>query len=357
MVRSFETSRPSFARHTSPSGSWRRIVYALTALGIFVVPALLASPGAARVRDVTPFPPGDYTYQQAQRLGMAVANDLAPPKGMQICPPAIPSKAVLTDNSPIPADDAPVCFSNPADVARDVISVPSPSTPPFRELAPSIFGYRYGGSQNESFSWIGGSNLAEVSNPSICHSGCAHAQHFYSRIGTGTSANNNIQTGWVEDNHSPNTGDTRQVLTVTSQNGVEAPVLHPSWTLADGGSYAFRNEQCGSPGTDVVCMEIWNGSAWAVLRQWSGVMRCQNLDGSGHCYVHFWDEAFVDDDASWFNINGGSDGLRMQNIKAEASAGSWPLLSSGGWSEQSPYSICRIFAYYHFTFFRGTPSC
>jgi hypothetical protein len=104
-------------------------------------------------------------------------------------------------------------------------------------------------------------------------------------------------------------------------------------------------------------MEIWNGSAWVVLRQWSGVMRCQNLDGSGHCYVHFWDEAFADDDTSWFNINGGSDALRMQNIKAEASAGSWPLFTSGAWSEQSPYSICRVFAYYHFTFFRGTPSC
>jgi hypothetical protein len=37
-----------------------------------------------------------------------------------------------------------------------------------------------------------------------------------------------------------------RTLTVTTTNGSESPLLHPSLTLVDGGEYAFRDEQCGA---------------------------------------------------------------------------------------------------------------
>jgi hypothetical protein len=293
-------------------------------LGVIPVAAVcLAAFGGSSAADTSPagpITPGEYTYQQALALGLPAAADLKSIPGVPICPPADPVAAAVAPGSPEPPADAPVCFSNPADVAQDIFSVPGPSTPSFsdapltsptshrRLLAPSIPGYRYGGSQNESFIWRGGQNLSEVSNPSICHSGCAAPQHFYSRIGNGTSLGHNVQVGWVEDNHAPNTGDARMVLTVTTTSGSESPLLHPSWTLVDGAQYAFRNEQCGAPGALDVCMEIWNGSAWTILRHFTGVMRCQNSNGSGDCYAHFWDEAFAGDDTSWFNINGVATG-------------------------------------------------
>jgi hypothetical protein len=110
-------------------------------------------------------------------------------------------------------------------------------------------------------------------------------------------------------------------------------------------------------------MQIWNGSSWYELRRWIGVMRCLNSNGTYNCNARFWDEAVADDNASWFNLNGGSDGLRMQNIEVkrdwwdlmEGVGGGWP--TNRGWIEEDPYSICRVSAYNHFTAFRGTPTC
>jgi len=110
-------------------------------------------------------------------------------------------------------------------------------------------------------------------------------------------------------------------------------------------------------------MEIWNGSSWTVLREWEGVMGCLNGNGTFNCNARFWNEALAEDDSGWFDLNGGSDGLRTQNIEVKRD---WFELfdstpgyggTNRGWTEQAPYSICRVFYYYNFTSFRGPPSC
>ena len=35
----------------------------------------------------------------------------------------------------------------------------------------------------------------------------------------------------------------------------------------------------------------------------------------------------------------------------------WDLFTTGVWVEESPYTICRVFDFYHFTVFRGPPTC
>ncbi|MEJ7791990.1 MAG: hypothetical protein WKF65_08485 [Gaiellaceae bacterium] len=317
-------------------------------------------------------PPGQYTYDQAVALGIVDPDEFIPPLGMPTCPTANAAKAAIPAGAPAPPHDAPICFSNPADIEKIIVGVPAPGSPSFApemtisssSSAPSLAGFRFFGSQDEAFSYSGGSMLTEVSDPSVCQSFCVLEQHFYNRTSARTSAGNSIQVGWGEANHAPaDTGNDQMVLTVTAQGDAEQVMLHSAWALVPGSQYAFRNQHCGFPGELLVCMEIWNGSSWTVLRQWEGVMRCLNANGTFNCNARFWDEAFTQDDATWFDLNGGSDGLRTQNIEIKRDW--WDLLGSTaeyspidrGWSEQAPYSICRLFAYYHFTAFRGPPSC
>jgi hypothetical protein len=127
-------------------------------------------------------------------------------------------------------------------------------------------------------------------------------------------------------------------------------------TILPGNQYAFRADHCGLPGELLVCMEQWDGSSWMVLESWSGVMRCLNANGTFNCKVDILSEAFSSDTGTWFNLNGGADGLRTQNIEVKRDW--WDLFTTGQWLEGAPsYSICRVAGYYHFTVFRGPPSC
>jgi hypothetical protein len=105
-------------------------------------------------------------------------------------------------------------------------------------------------------------------------------------------------------------------------------------------------------------MEIWDGTKWVIIRQWLDELTCETPEDEGQCFINWYDEAYTE--SSWFDINGGSDGLRMRNIHVRYQD-IWSLFSSnnfnGGWIELLPYQICRIFNWYHFTYFRGTPSC
>lgn len=198
--------------------------------------------------------------------------------------------------------------------------------------------------------------LAEVSDPSVCHASCPTPQHLYVRTSLTTPANNVIETGWMESNIDP-TGNSQKVVTVTWRAGLgegQVPMLHDAWTLVPGNQYAFRQDHCGFPGELLVCMEIWNGESWTVLRTWDE-MRCLNSNGTFNCEVDFFVEAHAADDTTWFNLNGGADGLRTQNIEIKRDW--WDLFTTGSWLEEAPYSICRVFDYYHFTAFRGPPSC
>lgn len=187
------------------------------------------------------------------------------------------------------------------------------------------------------------------------------AEHFYSRISAISSGGNGFEIGWVESNHDYVTGNNQMILTTTETAPIDGegqdPALHVP--VDPGDEKAFRATHCGSAGDLSVCMQVWDGNSWDTIRPWNGVMRCKNGDGSGNCRFTWLDEAFSAD-GSWFNINGGSDYLRMRNIKIRRS-NTWRLFSvadfsgDGRWVfPSSTYDICLEFAWYHFRFLRGT---
>lgn len=203
--------------------------------------------------------------------------------------------------------------------------------------------------------------LAESSDPSVCHGAGCPQQHFYSRVALTTPADNVIEVGWAEANSPlPDPGNVQRVQTVTWRLGAgegQNVMLHG--TILPPNDYSFRAQHCGLPGELRVCMEIWNGELqqWTVLRQWTGVMRCLNANGTFNCYPDFLSEAWSTNTSQWFDLNGGADGLHTRNIEVKRDW--WDLFTSGTgvWMEGDPYSICRKFDYYHFTAFRGPPLC
>jgi hypothetical protein len=90
-------------------------------------------------------------------------------------------------------------------------------------------------------------------------------------------------------------------------------------------------------------------------------MRCENANGSGNCNVNWIHEPSSGDDTTWPNLNGGSDGLKMQNIQVRNAANTWGLVTSsftGGqafWKDTgiAPYIIREVANYYNFRSFRS----
>lgn len=332
---------------------------------VVVLASVLGGASSAQASATHDVPPGMYTYAQAVQLGLVNPADFTPPPGMEICPPYDPAKAAIPPGAPPPPQNAPVCFSNPVDIARSIVVVLEPG-PPMSAVAstssnrcdPAPFpNHRLNGSCDPLTQYHGSSMLTESSDPSVCHfAGCPPQQHFYSRTSLTTPADNVIEVGWTESNWGDpgKTGDTQRVQTITWPAGErQNPMLHG--TILPGNDYSFRAQHCGLPGELLVCMEMWNGSSWTLLREWTGVMRCLNATGTFNCYADFLSEAFSSNTSQWFDLNGGADGLRTQNIEVRRDW--WDLLTTGVWMERDPYSICRVSDYHHFKAFRGSPSC
>ena len=108
-------------------------------------------------------------------------------------------------------------------------------------------------------------------------------------------------------------------------------------------------------------MEMWNGSSWMQLGSAYEAMRCLNANGTFNCAVDMFTEV-SSVTQTYFDLNGGPDGLRTQNIEVKKDW--WDLFTTSQypaqapqWVAQDPYTICRVHDHYHFTAFRGPPSC
>jgi hypothetical protein len=313
------------------------------------------------------------SWAEAVARDPSIAEQFRKPSGIPYCSPPDP---VLMANPPSPPlGDGPTCFARPEDQGLLIPADPGSAThqfapawgsdppPNFLPAGEAAYAYRFGTSKTNYNNFEKARNLAEVSNPSICYSNCPTSQHFYSRMSAFTPAGNAIEIGWVESNHPPWTGDYPVIMSVVDPTGLpQNPMFHTAYFLVIGAEYFFKLGQCGYSGAYDVCMQFWDGSSWVILRQWLGTMRCEDGSGNGNCWITWSQEASAYDDVAWFNINGGSDGLRMRDMQVRTSSGNWYQFAtglgfSGRWIEESPYSICRISHWYHFTFFHGSPSC
>jgi len=210
----------------------------------------------------------------------------------------------------------------------------------------------------------------EVSDPTICHH-CGISQHLYSRIAGLTGGDFEMEVGWAEINHlttqtsTCKDADEQQVLTVTQQPGApQKPMCHRAFDLQAASFYSFRVRQCGDPGVYRICFGIWdqnaNPPAWRLLRSWSNVARCQDPDGSSNCIFQYFHE--MASSGTWFDLNGGPDGLKMRNIRARTAPFTWPLvgdIQSNHWTDEanSPYSMCGDARFYRFRTFHGFQGC
>jgi len=322
------------------------------------VGVLLAEVGSA----ANPQPRRPVPYEQAVTQGWGVEKYFKKPQGIRYCSPIEINFAFagVAPNAPIPPDDAPECFARPEyqdiRILRNHAAVP----PFYPDEGSAGGGYRYAGSRASYYNFEGGSNLSEVSDPSIRHVCDISHQHLYSRIAGLSTGGNAWEIGWVETNCIQDIGDQRLVLTTTYTGPLQDEFFHRNWQLIDGGEHAFRGRQCGPPGDLAICMDIWDGDSWIGIRAFYDVMRCENGDGSGNCRINWVHEMAALDGTSWFDLNGGPDGLRMRNIKVRY-GNVWDLFNDGGytgaWNEEWPYSICRVYAFYHFTTRHGSATC
>jgi len=309
-------------------------------------------------------PPGSYTWAQATALGVHGVEDyVKPDPSVPDCPPPDPNyQGEVSD----PPDDGPECYSRPEDQGL-IFVVPGGANDAVSQLEsitePGIDRHKHNGSFTSNFVFKGGRNLAEISDPSICQSACDTFQFFYSRIAGYTYVGNGFEIGWIERGLELNGGD-QVVSTVTERAGYpQDRQFHTEFNLPVGFERAFRLKQCPGDPIDrlAVCMEILENGTWEIVRPWYNVMRCRNSDGSGHCRFNFYQEAYAENGAAWFNLVGGSDGLRMHNILVWYGSWGWRLFDSdaftGEWRSESPYSICQVNSWYNFTAFRGPPSC
>lgn len=325
--------------------------FVLLIVGMLVAAAIASSGAQAQISSDPPV----YTWEEAVALGLPQVEEHFAPPGMPYCDVVNYNFEGLGEESGGPPDDGTECAARPE---QEGLLFPSePVQVHFSHYGGSGSGYRHSGSYTTYYSFEGGKNLAEVSNPSVRHDTRYYGpEHFYSRIAAVTPADRAIEVGWVETNHYPATGNDQRVLTVTDKEGTQDPRQHTSWNLSVGGAYAFRAKDCSDSSEGRVCAQIWDGSKWVNIRKWSGVMRCEKTDGTGNCHLNFMQEPFTTN-STWFNINGGSDGLRMRDIKVQNRYSNWFLFDrsdyAGAWLSQTPYYLCPVYDWYHYRFYRG----
>jgi hypothetical protein len=74
-------------------------------------------------------PPGEYTYQQALKLGIASPRDWQRPRGMPVCPPIPDPHPDLPDGASI-RPNAPTCWTPPEELGLVFLVLP-PGDPGF----------------------------------------------------------------------------------------------------------------------------------------------------------------------------------------------------------------------------------
>lgn len=295
-----------------------------------------------------------WTWDRARQAGHPAAKDFSEkPPGMRVCE-SVNFDGGTTSVEP-PVVDGESCWAPPSAGLFFVPPAQSAGNARYQDYGSGV-GYRLGGSETLFASFEGAQNLAEISNPSVCHT--CPTEHFYSRIAAITPASNGFEIGWVETNHFPATGNAQFVMTVTAPFGQpQSPVLDTRWSVVPGTERAFRGLQCGGNGVNRVCMEVWDGVQWVNSRTWSGVMACEKANGDGNCRFNWFSEV-LNTDGIFFDINGGPDFLRTRNIHVQFQEG-WHLFSppsfSGAWRQDpTPYDICTDSTWHHFRFLRGT---
>lgn len=343
----------------------------VAAAALLVVPAVAKPSGAPPER-------GRYlTWAEAVAQGHPVVAEFVRPEGVPDCPPTALAQA-STQQPPDP--NGPVCYSRPE---HQGLLIPAGSTsgdvetqregsalelPSFdrKLIGESVdqLRYRFVGSRTLYYNFERALSTHEVSNPSIGHPVGGQGQHFYSRMSAISTAGNNIEIGWLESNYGSYwTGDYPVVVTVAHPAGQgQSPVLHTNWFLTLGAEHSFRMGQCGGAGQYDVCWEFWTGSAWAIIRQWLGTMRCELPNGDANCHFNWLSEANAGDGTSWFAINGGPDGLRTRNIQVRTAGNNWFMFDAslgfaGGWEQRHPYYLCAVSDWHHFRTYYGSPSC
>lgn len=232
-------------------------------------------------------------------------------------------------------------------VARDVES-DGPNSP---QASP----YRYAGPVSTG-KFEGVRSTIEVGNPSICHPCSGASKHFVARPLAITDAGNWLEAGWEEKSSLPS--DVYAYWTKNFNGDYLEHAFTDSYPLVVGDSYVFRVRQSGDPGQTEIVAEIWYNARWNTLRLQTGI-KCQNADGSNHCYVESVSEAYASN-LQFFDLNapnGFGEGVDHNNVEVRVNASDWRDFNNADYnasvSADDPYSVCWVDRWFKFRTPRG----
>lgn len=335
-----------------------------SALAVLAAILVLAPAAGSAFADPTPVV---YTHDQAVQAGIIDASEYARVGNQPDCGPLPIPYPSVPDNAVIP-DNAPSCYVSPESSDVRILAYP-PGENPFAnplldEGSPTK---RFMGSSTEASEFLesrwfqGGRYLSEVSDPTMCRpvGGACPRSHFYSRLAAFTQAANFGELGWAETNDpyvedSCSAQNTQRILVVKNHNNH----CYRRFVLTPGMNVALQIRQCADPGVELVCFEIWNHleQKWQGITAWA-MIRCWNtLFPQGNCLFTFAHEVEVGNGMNWFDLKGGPDGLRMQNVRLRVAPETWPLFTQTQcpagedcWGPlfPVPYGLCRLFDYHH----------
>jgi hypothetical protein len=222
-------------------------------------------------------------------------------------------------------------------------------------FAPTVGDYRYAGPESTGL-FEGIRSTIEVGNPSICHPCSGASKHFVARPLAITDNNNFLEAGWEEK--SKLASDQYVFWAKQFQNDYAEHAFTGSYSLVVGNSYVFRVRQSGAPGETETVAEIWYNDRWNTLRTQTGI-KCQNADGSGHCYVESVSEAYASDQ-QFFDLNapsGFGEGVDHDNVEVRVNPSDWRNFNNSNYNaivhSDDPYSVCWVDRWFKFRTPRG----
>lgn len=275
--------------------------------------------------------PGDYTYSQAQTLGLEVQPTPAQ-WGLPACANDQTFAGFGTEDeaeaAAAAAPDDPACATDPSDSSVSVGDPMLHSTDPITGLPGA---YHYTGKQTNG-EWRGGQMTVEVSNPAVDHTACRSLgcqEHVTARLlakskfATSQGEGPWIEIGWIERSFLP---DQRFLFTgVVSRTRPFAPIYASptKYHLVDGRFYTFRIRTC-TGGTAPCAYVLWRRN---------GVVRWEPLRGNPDmgcssgtiCRFEYFLEVFSGQASDPHPGLNAAERLRFRKLKIRNSSGFIPL--------------------------------
>jgi hypothetical protein len=326
----------------------------ITALALVFAAAPRAQPGDHGARAGAPMKLG---YWEARALGYDVG--LTPAEaGMPVCPTkpdpgfrtAAEAERTMQRVDRLYGEEGPSpCLADPRPgvylVGGNAHAV---------HFAPAASDYRYAGPVSTGL-FEGVRSTIEVGNPSICHPCSGASKHFVARPLAITDNGNWLEAGWEEKS---SLASDVYVYWTKSFQGYTEHAFTGSYPLVVGASYVFRVRQSGAPGETEIVAEIWYNGRWNTLRTQTGI-KCQNADGSGHCYIESVSEAFASNQ-EFFDLNapnGFGEGVDHDNVEVRVNPSDWRDFNNSNYGadvlSDSPYSVCWVDRWFKFRTPRG----